>query len=161
MQYTNCSLRDEFCFLTPILLMYAWVMLYRWRVGVHFLVAHTLSRAPGKYTIMSRIIFSSPSTLPQLYSTSRFFFLGGGVSFTRKKIAFLFFVFFGGFGLCFYYVLSSLNCCRRIVKMSVAQTINPGVSFRSMVVKPPSHPTYDMKGVIKLALAEDAGDRGF
>jgi hypothetical protein len=28
-------------------------------------------------------------------------------------------------------------------------------------VKPPSHPTYDMKGVIKLALAEDAGDRGF
>ncbi|KAI9390035.1 hypothetical protein POPTR_008G128900v4 [Populus trichocarpa] len=68
---------------------------------------------------MSRIIFSSPSTLPQLYSTSR-----------------------------------------RIVKMSVAQTINPGVSFRSMVVKPPSHPTYDMKGVIKLALAEDAGDRG-
>ncbi|KAJ6903140.1 nicotinate-nucleotide pyrophosphorylase [Populus alba x Populus x berolinensis] len=68
---------------------------------------------------MSRIIFSSPSTLPLLYSTSR-----------------------------------------RVVKMSVAQTINPGLSFRSMVVKPPSHPTYDMKGVIKLALAEDAGDRG-
>ncbi|KAF9677416.1 hypothetical protein SADUNF_Sadunf08G0105400 [Salix dunnii] len=68
---------------------------------------------------MSRIIFSSPSTLPRLYSTSR-----------------------------------------RIVKMSVTQTMNPGVSSRSMAVKPPSHPTYDMKGVIKLALAEDAGDRG-
>ncbi|KAJ6768763.1 NICOTINATE-NUCLEOTIDE PYROPHOSPHORYLASE [CARBOXYLATING] [Salix koriyanagi] len=68
---------------------------------------------------MSRIVFSSPSTLPQLYSTSR-----------------------------------------RIVKMSVTQTMNSGVSFRSMAVKPPSHPTYDMKGVIKLALAEDAGDRG-
>uniref|UniRef100_A0A6N2KWR9 nicotinate-nucleotide diphosphorylase (carboxylating) n=1 Tax=Salix viminalis TaxID=40686 RepID=A0A6N2KWR9_SALVM len=68
-------------------------------------------KAPGKYTIMSRIVFSSPSTLPQLYSTSR-----------------------------------------RIVKMSVTQTMNSGVSFRSMAVKPPSHPTYDMKGVIKLAL---------
>lgn len=114
---------------------------------------------------MSRIIFSSPSTLPQLYSTSRFFFFfwGGGALLLGRKLLFCFFFFFnfGGFGLCFYYVLSSLNCCRRIVKMSVAQTINPGVSFRSMVVKPPSHPTYDMKGVIKLALAEDAGDRGF
>ncbi|KAL8142045.1 hypothetical protein V2J09_015077 [Rumex salicifolius] len=28
------------------------------------------------------------------------------------------------------------------------------------VIKPPSHPTYDLKGVIKLALSEDAGDRG-
>ncbi|GMH27429.1 hypothetical protein Nepgr_029272 [Nepenthes gracilis] len=30
----------------------------------------------------------------------------------------------------------------------------------SMLIKPPTHPTYDLKGVIKLALAEDAGDRG-
>ncbi|EEF36349.1 Nicotinate-nucleotide pyrophosphorylase [carboxylating], putative [Ricinus communis] len=29
-----------------------------------------------------------------------------------------------------------------------------------MTIKPPTHPTYDLKGVIKLALAEDAGDRG-
>ncbi|KAL9261895.1 Quinolinate phosphoribosyltransferase [decarboxylating] 1a-like protein, partial [Drosera capensis] len=29
-----------------------------------------------------------------------------------------------------------------------------------MVVKPPSHPTYDLTGVIRLALAEDAADRG-
>ncbi|EPS68919.1 quinolinate phoshoribosyltransferase, partial [Genlisea aurea] len=29
-----------------------------------------------------------------------------------------------------------------------------------LAVKPPSHPTYDLKSVIKLALAEDAGDRG-
>ncbi|CAK7326722.1 unnamed protein product [Dovyalis caffra] len=49
---------------------------------------------------------------------------------------------------------------RRIVKMSVTETRNPGMSFESMVIKPPSHPTYDLKGVIKLALAEDSGDRG-
>ncbi|CAD5173746.1 nicotinate-nucleotide pyrophosphorylase [carboxylating], chloroplastic [Musa acuminata AAA Group] len=30
----------------------------------------------------------------------------------------------------------------------------------SMAVKPPSHPTYDLKAVIALALSEDAGDRG-
>ncbi|KAH7858657.1 hypothetical protein Vadar_026353 [Vaccinium darrowii] len=44
--------------------------------------------------------------------------------------------------------------------MSVAGTSNPGLSIESVSVKPPSHPTYDLKGVIKLALAEDAGDRG-
>jgi len=42
--------------------------------------------------------------------------------------------------------------------MSVTETSNPGISFESMIIKPPSHPTYDLKGVIKLALAEDAGD---
>uniref|UniRef100_M1CZX4 Nicotinate-nucleotide pyrophosphorylase [carboxylating] n=2 Tax=Solanum tuberosum TaxID=4113 RepID=M1CZX4_SOLTU len=30
----------------------------------------------------------------------------------------------------------------------------------SLVVKPPAHPTYDLKGVIQLALSEDAGDLG-
>lgn len=30
----------------------------------------------------------------------------------------------------------------------------------SMAIKPPSHPTYDLKAVIKLALAEDAGHTG-
>lgn len=44
--------------------------------------------------------------------------------------------------------------------MSVTGTSNPGLSIESVSVKPPSHPTYDLKGVIKLALAEDAGDRG-
>lgn len=44
--------------------------------------------------------------------------------------------------------------------MSATQIRNPGISFESMNIKPPSHPTYDLKGVIKLALAEDAGDRG-
>ncbi|XP_024466069.1 nicotinate-nucleotide pyrophosphorylase [carboxylating], chloroplastic isoform X1 [Populus trichocarpa] len=58
------------------------------------------------------------------------------------------------------YPTSSLDCFRRIVKMSVTETSNPGISFESMIIKPPSHPTYDLKGVIKLALAEDAGDRG-
>eukprot|EP01018_Ginkgo_biloba_P015030 Gb_04302 [translate_table: standard] len=34
-------------------------------------------------------------------------------------------------------------------------------TFRgSMTVPPPAHPTYDLKAIIRLALAEDAGDRG-
>ncbi|XP_038709880.1 nicotinate-nucleotide pyrophosphorylase [carboxylating], chloroplastic isoform X2 [Tripterygium wilfordii] len=49
---------------------------------------------------------------------------------------------------------------RRIVRMSASVTRNPEISINSMAIKPPSHPTYDMKGVIKLALAEDSGDRG-
>ncbi|XP_043691088.1 nicotinate-nucleotide pyrophosphorylase [carboxylating], chloroplastic isoform X2 [Telopea speciosissima] len=49
---------------------------------------------------------------------------------------------------------------RRIVSMSALETRNPTVPLKSMVVKPPSHPTYDLKGMIKLALSEDAGDRG-
>lgn len=36
-----------------------------------------------------------------------------------------------------------------------------GISaIESLVMKPPAHPTYDLKEVIKLALSEDAGDRG-
>ncbi|KAL2546032.1 Nicotinate-nucleotide pyrophosphorylase [carboxylating] [Forsythia ovata] len=49
---------------------------------------------------------------------------------------------------------------RLIVKMSATATRNVGMSFGSLVVKPPAHPTYDLKGVIQLALSEDAGDRG-
>ncbi|KAJ4843399.1 hypothetical protein Tsubulata_013305 [Turnera subulata] len=49
---------------------------------------------------------------------------------------------------------------RRIVRMSATETMSTRLSFESMAIKPPSHPTYDLKGVIKLALAEDAGDRG-
>ncbi|XP_065857233.1 nicotinate-nucleotide pyrophosphorylase [carboxylating], chloroplastic [Euphorbia lathyris] len=49
---------------------------------------------------------------------------------------------------------------RRSVKMSAIETRNPSVLSQSMTIKPPSHPTYDLKGVIKLALDEDAGDRG-
>lgn len=60
--------------------------------------------------------------------------------------------------------LDGLGCfaisCRRIVRMSAAATKSPALSFERMAVKPPSHPTYDLKAVIKLALAEDAGDRG-
>ena len=37
---------------------------------------------------------------------------------------------------------------------------NPSISFESMALKPPLHPTYDLKGIIKLALAEDAGGQG-
>lgn len=44
--------------------------------------------------------------------------------------------------------------------MSATETRNPGLSFESAVIKPPSHPTYDLKGIIKLSLAEDAGNRG-
>lgn len=34
------------------------------------------------------------------------------------------------------------------------------VTTDSLVIKPPAHPTYDLKAVIKLALAEDAGNIG-
>ncbi|KAG2283280.1 hypothetical protein Bca52824_054500 [Brassica carinata] len=51
---------------------------------------------------------------------------------------------------------------RSVVKMSASatQTAGGGVSHGSMAIKPPSHPTYDLKAVIELALAEDAGDTG-
>ncbi|CAN8266960.1 unnamed protein product [Cochlearia groenlandica] len=51
---------------------------------------------------------------------------------------------------------------RSSVKMSVssATQTNKGVSNSSMEINPPSHPTYDLKAVINLALAEDAGDTG-
>uniref|UniRef100_A0A0V0I4X8 Nicotinate-nucleotide pyrophosphorylase [carboxylating] n=1 Tax=Solanum chacoense TaxID=4108 RepID=A0A0V0I4X8_SOLCH len=39
-------------------------------------------------------------------------------------------------------------------------TKNAGRTMDSLVVKPPAHPTYDLKGVIQLALSEDAGDLG-
>ncbi|KAL2518886.1 Nicotinate-nucleotide pyrophosphorylase [carboxylating] [Abeliophyllum distichum] len=44
--------------------------------------------------------------------------------------------------------------------MSATATRNVGMSVGSLVVKPPAHPTYDLNGVIQLALSEDAGDRG-
>ncbi|KAK4741663.1 hypothetical protein SAY87_025251 [Trapa incisa] len=49
---------------------------------------------------------------------------------------------------------------RGTVRMSAAEIKLPTISLSSMTVKPPSHPTYDLKGIIKLALSEDAGDRG-
>ncbi|XP_022726539.1 nicotinate-nucleotide pyrophosphorylase [carboxylating], chloroplastic-like isoform X1 [Durio zibethinus] len=49
---------------------------------------------------------------------------------------------------------------RRVVRMAAAHTPIAGVSFEAVTIKPPSHPTYDLKGIIKLALAEDAGNRG-
>ncbi|KAJ1425417.1 Quinolinate phosphoribosyl transferase, C-terminal [Sesbania bispinosa] len=44
--------------------------------------------------------------------------------------------------------------------MSATQVTNSRISYESFAIKPPVHPTYDLKGIIKLALAEDAGDRG-
>nr|KYP76772.1 putative nicotinate-nucleotide pyrophosphorylase [carboxylating] [Cajanus cajan] len=49
---------------------------------------------------------------------------------------------------------------RKVVKMSATEVTSPQISFESFAIKPPEHPTYDLKGIIKLALAEDAGDRG-
>ncbi|XWS34508.1 hypothetical protein CRYUN_Cryun21dG0044400 [Craigia yunnanensis] len=49
---------------------------------------------------------------------------------------------------------------RHTVRMAASHTTNAGVSFEAVAIKPPSHPTYDLKGIIKLALAEDAGNRG-
>lgn len=47
-----------------------------------------------------------------------------------------------------------------MVAVCAAATGIPLVPAESMAVKPPSHPTYDLREVIALALAEDAGDRG-
>ncbi|XWS22825.1 hypothetical protein CRYUN_Cryun29cG0069000 [Craigia yunnanensis] len=55
------------------------------------------------------------------------------------------------------------HCCttsRHIVIMAASHTTNAGVSFEAVAIKPPSHPTYDLNGIIKLALAEDAENRG-
>ncbi|KAL1807693.1 hypothetical protein ACET3Z_024683 [Daucus carota] len=52
---------------------------------------------------------------------------------------------------------------RVFVKMSARGTDvkNQGVLIAdSLVIKPPAHPTYDLNAVIKLALAEDAGNIG-
>ncbi|CAN4121699.1 unnamed protein product [Withania somnifera] len=49
---------------------------------------------------------------------------------------------------------------RLVVKMSAIATKNAGREVESLVVKPPAHPTYDLKGVIQLSLSEDAGDLG-
>ncbi|KAI3729355.1 hypothetical protein L6452_18011 [Arctium lappa] len=61
-------------------------------------------------------------------------------------------------------LLTDSSSCRSrsrlIVKMAATTTVNYGKSVESVVVKPPVHPTYDLKGVIKLALSEDAGDKG-
>ncbi|KAJ8548221.1 hypothetical protein K7X08_030690 [Anisodus acutangulus] len=49
---------------------------------------------------------------------------------------------------------------RLVLKMSAISTKNAVRTVDSLVVKPPAHPTYDLKGVIQLALSEDAGDLG-
>lgn len=43
---------------------------------------------------------------------------------------------------------------------STGDTPYAKLSAAPMAVGPPSHPTYDLRAVISLALAEDAGDRG-
>ncbi|KAG4162974.1 hypothetical protein ERO13_D01G145600v2 [Gossypium hirsutum] len=54
----------------------------------------------------------------------------------------------------------STSSCRRGVRMAAAHTTHAGLSLEAMAIKPPSHPTYDLNGIVKLALAEDAGNRG-
>ncbi|KAF7827689.1 nicotinate-nucleotide pyrophosphorylase [carboxylating], chloroplastic isoform X1 [Senna tora] len=49
--------------------------------------------------------------------------------------------------------------CRTVV-MSATEMTTPTKSHEFFAIKPPIHPTYDLKNVIKLALAEDAGDQG-
>ncbi|KAG5603993.1 hypothetical protein H5410_025485 [Solanum commersonii] len=54
----------------------------------------------------------------------------------------------------------AITAPRLVVKMYAMATKNAGRTMDSLVVKPPAHPTYDLKGVIQLALSEDAGDLG-
>uniref|UniRef100_UPI001CB8E836 nicotinate-nucleotide pyrophosphorylase [carboxylating], chloroplastic n=1 Tax=Erigeron canadensis TaxID=72917 RepID=UPI001CB8E836 len=68
------------------------------------------------------------------------------------------------FGLSLIAPTTSLTASARgrlVVKMAATPTVNLGKSVESVIVKqPPVHPTYDLKAVIKLALSEDAGDKG-
>ncbi|KAI7754976.1 hypothetical protein M8C21_005622 [Ambrosia artemisiifolia] len=61
-------------------------------------------------------------------------------------------------------LIASSRCCTRnrlVVKMSAVTNMNHQQLIESeVVVKPPVHPTYDLKAVIHLALSEDAGDKG-
>ncbi|KAI0499507.1 hypothetical protein KFK09_017711 [Dendrobium nobile] len=59
-------------------------------------------------------------------------------------------------------VASSFLCSKRrkIFAMAAVEATGSMASADSLVVKLPSHPTYDLKAVVALALAEDAGDRG-
>ena len=58
--------------------------------------------------------------------------------------------------LIFFY----MDKCRNVVRMSSTNVTSSMVSSKSFAIKPPVHPTYDLKNIIKLALAEDAGDQG-
>ncbi|CAA0817185.1 Nicotinate-nucleotide pyrophosphorylase [Striga hermonthica] len=49
---------------------------------------------------------------------------------------------------------------RLVTKMSSTAMKDVGIPAGSLSIKPPAHPTYDLKAVIQLALSEDAGDRG-
>lgn len=44
--------------------------------------------------------------------------------------------------------------------MSASVSKDSGISVASVAIQPPSHPTYDLRGVIKLALAEDSANFG-
>ncbi|KAF5778608.1 putative nicotinate-nucleotide diphosphorylase (carboxylating) [Helianthus annuus] len=60
-------------------------------------------------------------------------------------------------------LIASSRCCSRnklVVKMTAVTNVKHEKLIESVVVKPPVHPTYDLKGVIQLALSEDAGDKG-
>ncbi|KAG0452719.1 hypothetical protein HPP92_025383 [Vanilla planifolia] len=57
------------------------------------------------------------------------------------------------------YSCSSPVLQRRVTSV-MAKVDHARAPVGSMVAMPPSHPTYDIKAVIALALAEDAGDRG-
>ncbi|PKU76345.1 nicotinate-nucleotide pyrophosphorylase (carboxylating) [Dendrobium catenatum] len=59
-------------------------------------------------------------------------------------------------------VASSFLCSKRrkIFAMAAVEATGSMASADSLVVKLPFHPTYDLRGVVALALAEDAGDRG-
>ncbi|KAE8648128.1 nicotinate-nucleotide pyrophosphorylase [carboxylating], chloroplastic [Cucumis sativus] len=58
--------------------------------------------------------------------------------------------------------ISTARCLgsRKIIAMSASVSKDSGISVASAAIQPPSHPTYDLRGIIKLALAEDSADFG-
>ncbi|KAK9121782.1 hypothetical protein Syun_019399 [Stephania yunnanensis] len=60
-----------------------------------------------------------------------------------------------------YAALSFLTNIKGFIIISATiETKSPRLGWESMVIRPPSHPTYNINVVIKLALAEDARDQG-
>ncbi|XP_068645943.1 quinolinate phosphoribosyltransferase [decarboxylating] 1a isoform X1 [Aristolochia californica] len=67
---------------------------------------------------------------------------------------------FAAYPSLFSFSSSPASSRTRILLMSAIETKSSKISFDSVVIEPPSHPTYDLKAVIGLALAEDAGGIG-
>jgi len=54
-------------------------------------------------------------------------------------------------------VMRRRRCALRVMASVHSESVSEGVKF---AIPPPAHPTYDLLHLIRLSLAEDAGDHG-